>query len=179
MKRNIAIKSLVILSFAGILLTAGCSGKHVPAWEEAEAANTMEAYESYLAEYPEAPNLEEARTKMDDLVAAGEMENLYEHMKNFLNGDEADNVIASFSGLEFSARDQNRSSGMTMFGTSSMLVQGTISFPSSDVVLSLTYEPTPNQMIARIEEITFEEGMELVFNNGHHFVYENETWARR
>ena len=63
MKRNTAIQCLLILLFASLLLMAGCTGKHVPAWEEAEAANTMEAYEAYLAEFPEAPNLEEARSK--------------------------------------------------------------------------------------------------------------------
>ncbi len=147
-------------------------------WEAAKEDGTMAALQQYLADYPEAPNLSEAQEAYDAVMAEDEMASLKEHIKNFLNGDAEKNIIAVLDGMKFSARDQNQSSGgVTFFGTSAMRVAGEITFSTSGRSLGLVYEPTPNRMIAKIEEMTPPAGMDVEFVSGRRYVYGDEGWV--
>ncbi len=148
-------------------------------WRFATDDGSAASLGAYLKDYPEAANLDEARAGFEAAIATEEIDSLSEHLRHFLNGNEADNVIAVFNGQHFSAREQNQSSGVSYFGASNMLMAGEMRNSSSDLVLGITYEPTSNQMIARIEELVFAEGMGLEFLNGHRYVFENEVWVRR
>jgi len=57
------IRALAVLVFVGVLL-AGCAGEY-KAYEEAEAADTADAYSTFLEQYPDGVNSTSAKERLD------------------------------------------------------------------------------------------------------------------
>lgn len=147
-------------------------------WTTTKEMNTIEAYQAFINDHPDSEYNADAQIAIDSLYYVVEIINLKEHIKYYLNGDAKNNSIDRFLGRNFSERDQDQSSGTSYFGASNMLMSSTVSFSNSDQKLNIVYEPTSNQLIAKIEEIEYENGMEVLFKNGHKYIYESFSWKR-
>jgi hypothetical protein len=166
------------LSLIGLLIVAiissSCS-KSDRAWEDAKKTNTVETYLAFERSFPESPNVKEA----EEAIRVLEIGSLKGKVKAFLNGDTKNNTISTINGLPFKAKDQNPSTGMMFFGTSSLRVKETITNKDTGKGFSIIYQPKPNQMIESIDSFAPDEGIQIDFVNGRKYTYEQRSWKRR
>lgn len=146
---------------------------------QAQKVNTVDSYTHFLKIHPKATNAASIRKTIDQLEQEAELKDLPTVIKHFLNGDAANNKILSLNGMSFSRKDQKASSGMMMFGTSGLRISSKITSKKTGKTIRCVYEPTPNQLIARIETLDFDEGIELVFASSRTYSHKNHVWVRQ
>lgn len=161
----------VVALLAVVMVSASCS-KSGRAWQNAKKANTIDAYSSYEQSYPDSLHASEAAEAIRTL----EIGSLNDEVKAFLNGDKRNNRISTLNGIAFAEKDQNPSTGMTFFGTSSLRVSETLSNRQTGKSLSVIFQPKPNRMVESIESITADEGVTITFTNGHTIEYTQGRW---
>lgn len=147
-------------------------------WNKVLANKSLLDAESYIKEYPKAPNIEEARRVLDECAYNSEIGGLNERIKDYLNGNVKSNTIAALNGRPFVEKDQNKKTDIMFFGTSAFRVATKIPNPETKKVFSCVHVPTENLMVERIESVTPEEGVTLTFTNGHKYGYSNGKWKR-
>jgi len=91
---NTQVRVLLLIGFLIVLI--GCAGHKSP-WEEAQTANTIEAYEEFLAEYPHGEFADKAREKIRELrfrrvLAENTIEAYEDFILIYMEGELVDSV---------------------------------------------------------------------------------------
>lgn len=147
-------------------------------WARSTETRSLAEVEAYISEYPDAPNIDQARSALEEYAYDSEIGRLEEHITAFLNGDAKNNTLSSLNGATFAEKDQNPRTGMTFFGTSSLRVSTSLRNRETGTTIEIVYQPKPNQMVEAVESISPDEGVTITFTNGHKYKYLQGAWKR-
>jgi hypothetical protein len=136
--------------------------------------------EAYIASYPSAANVAEARKKLADCALLDEVRLLPEHIMKFLEGSN-DSIIESVNGLNYEATKNLPRSGMYISGMPSSRKKWiTIKDPKTSVECTFNYLCGTGSFgdlaISRVDGIMPEKGSCVVFKNGHRYIYKGELY---
>ena len=171
------------------LAVAACGGDGE--WRNAQKLNTIEAYEAYIAENPDATHLDEARKKLEELVKAKaiaaekEKERLFvsleEDIRGFIN--QSDSNIVAMNGK--SRDDQNFLFGIIsggfdiLNGRSTPRPGSVIVYESPDKTFLVTgVADQDGRTLTNIESTEFQIGAKIEFTTGEIYEYGEDGWVR-